>query len=235
MMVDLAAVLRTEKPVPTGAANADAGSDWAREFEAAGRLAWFHAPNERGGADPLRPRASEIAPQPRTGCEQRVAGGASLKAGLVPSVPQSSGPSMRPGPSPQLAGVRAAFPAAQPLPGEPLATPVVRDTGSGLAAPGSPWRPSPVRTPGPSACATAWPVTMAPTPRRQPVRVHLDASAQGVTVWLGVDGAPQAQALRAGVAAELRRLLAASGQRLDALFCNGRPVDAPAPFQPREP
>jgi hypothetical protein len=55
-----------------------------------------------------------------------------------------------------------------------------------------------------------------------PLRVHVEEAAQGLVVWLGLDAAAAAQGLRAqAIATELRRSLAASGQRLAAVICNG--------------
>lgn len=262
MTVHLDPVFHAAKPTAPGAPNAQAGSDWARAFQAAGRLAWFHAPNERGVAAPLLPKAAALARQQPAGQGPSPGGRTSLKEGPMPSPVQRSHVAVPHGPSLQVASLGGAPSNAQPGPGRALVSAAERETRTGLAvagppgvpsAPGSPSTPSPLSSlpsgsplrpspaatpaaaPGTSPCAGAWPATTVPTSRRQPLRVHVAASAQGVTVWLGADVASDVLARRGAIALELRRLLAASGQRLDALFCNGKPVDASSTSQPWEP
>lgn len=57
------------------------------------------------------------------------------------------------------------------------------------------------------------------------VRVHLEQGADGVAVWLGLDGTLLDVTDRAESAlSELRRKLEASGQRLATVICNGLPM-----------
>jgi hypothetical protein len=56
-----------------------------------------------------------------------------------------------------------------------------------------------------------------------PLRVHVDLSNQGASVWLGVDGDLIGSV--PGLVRHLDRWLAASGVRLAALVCNGRMVN----------
>ncbi len=75
-----------------------------------------------------------------------------------------------------------------------------------------------------------------PHSARPPLRVHVEESAAGIVVWLGIDARAQTPSLRAAsVAAELRRLLAGSAQRVAAVICNGHDVEAAATFNPKEP
>ena len=252
MTVHLDPLSHAAKPTAAGASNTQAGSDWARAFQAAGRLAWFHAPNERGGAAPLLPKAATIVRQPPAEHGPRPVGRTSLKDAPMPPPAQASRMSVPRAPGSHVSSLGGA-PNAQPGPSRALANAGERESRSGLAvagsiasqsspAPSSPlgsvgssFRPSPKQTPGASPGATAWPATTVATSRRQPLRVHVAASARGVTVWLGADVASDVLALRGAIALEIRRVLAASGQHLDALFCNGQPVDTPSLSQPREP
>jgi hypothetical protein len=73
---------------------------------------------------------------------------------------------------------------------------------------------------------------------RAPVRLHVQARpADGVSVWLGIDGDAALVAQRASVAvADLRRnLQSASGERIASIVCNGvavypRPPSSAAPL-----
>jgi len=72
-------------------------------------------------------------------------------------------------------------------------------------------------------------------PQRSPVRVHVQAlPAQGLAVWLGIDGDAALVAQRASVAvADLRRhLQSASGERIASIVCNGVAVHPRAPSSP---
>jgi hypothetical protein len=56
-----------------------------------------------------------------------------------------------------------------------------------------------------------------------PVRVHVSgAAADGLRIWLGIDGKPEVITQRAAaVIGELRRAFHGSGQRVSSVVCNG--------------
>jgi hypothetical protein len=66
----------------------------------------------------------------------------------------------------------------------------------------------------------------AQAPRPQPaVRVHMQETAQGLSLWLGVDGDAATVAARAAaLLPELRRHLETATQRITQVVCNGRPI-----------
>jgi hypothetical protein len=69
---------------------------------------------------------------------------------------------------------------------------------------------------------------------RAPVRLHVQAvPADGVRVWLGIDGDAALVAQRASVAvADLRRNLQSGGERIASIVCNGVALDPRAPSSP---
>lgn len=68
-------------------------------------------------------------------------------------------------------------------------------------------------------------------PEHSPVRLHVQpVPAEGLKVWLGIDGDAALVAQRASAAvADLRRSLHSAGERIAAVVCNGVPVDPRAP------
>lgn len=70
-----------------------------------------------------------------------------------------------------------------------------------------------------------------------PVRIHVQPHAEGLQVWLGMDGTPQRiQEQLELLLPELDRALAARGSRLLRVICNGQPVwTAPSPANPANP
>lgn len=68
------------------------------------------------------------------------------------------------------------------------------------------------------------PAACCPPDRQEgsPIRVHVEQGADGLHLWLGIDGVPAEVAVRAvAVAAELRSECERSGLRLAAVVCNG--------------
>jgi hypothetical protein len=116
---------------------------------------------------------------------------------------------------------------------------VAEPVGPSLPPPGGEPPPrSARRAAGPTATARAeLPVpptrlSQAGAPARDPVRVHAEWSDEGVRLWLGVDAEVSSLGELPGrLVAQLRQELDATGGRLLAIVCNGRPLwaaDAPA-------
>jgi hypothetical protein len=68
------------------------------------------------------------------------------------------------------------------------------------------------------------------------LRVHVESGGDhGAAVWLGINGNPELVATRAAaVLSELRRQIAAAGQRLDLVVCNGIAIHVPAAISMKE-
>lgn len=67
---------------------------------------------------------------------------------------------------------------------------------------------------------------------RSSLRMHLEHDAQGLCVWLGLDGDAAAVRLRAAsMLAELQRVLAGPGYRLVRVVCNGTAIYAAPPLE----
>ncbi|GAB3658513.1 hypothetical protein [Ramlibacter alkalitolerans] len=104
----------------------------------------------------------------------------------------------------------------------------------GPVVPGEPATPRPHPVSSQTACE---PEPLPPSGGREReseralVRLHVQVvPAQGVKVWLGIDGDATLVAQRAAVAvADLRRGLHSSGERISSLVCNGVPLDPQAP------
>jgi len=93
-------------------------------------------------------------------------------------------------------------------------------------APGAPSRPFPQPLAQHPATAEApQPIVQRHErePERTPVRLHLQPGpAEGLQVWLGIDGDASLVAQRASaVVTDLRRHLHAGGERIAAVVCNG--------------
>lgn len=67
------------------------------------------------------------------------------------------------------------------------------------------------------------------TDGREPIRSHVEWTAEGVRLWLGVDARAELplEMLVGSLVRELRRLAAARGIRVLGLYCNGREVEVP--------
>lgn len=222
----LAATLAQARPPARSA-------DWQRELQQARQLAWFPGPLEAraaaqdgafGSGDPCGVAVAadaadaSAAPGPATAAVRRgpasprpALHAAALPVGTTAVAPVATG-------SDGLAAAAAG--------GDPRATgtsPVVAPCiGAG----------PPAVTSAPARIAGAAPVPLPARPQRADpgpaIRIHLEQGPQGLVVWLGMDGdaagrtAPAAAA--AAVVAELRRTLAAAGQPLTAVICNGSTI-----------
>jgi hypothetical protein len=107
-----------------------------------------------------------------------------------------------------------------------------RRSEAGLEACGVPQAagaPAPVRISTPAdSQGTAEPQATSPPPQPMhtdpaPVRLHVSvAAADGLRIWLGIDGNADAITERAAaVIGELRRAFHGSGQRVSSVVCNG--------------
>lgn len=238
-------VASVQRPSALHQALATGAADWRRELETARRLAWFadvsgavghyRAAGQQasilGDAEFRYPRVDRTCASTQQAAPVfRPVGGASI---VEPSSAWS-----RPGQGGSPAGLarsapRAAMAAASvhasclaptayrdPSPASPLSLQVVTGRpGAGelarTSAAGPPQRFQPA------------------SPPAAPVRVHIDETPDGLVLWLGIDAGAAVQAPRtAGLIAELRRLLAGSGQRLCAVICNGARVDDGAAHLP---
>lgn len=81
--------------------------------------------------------------------------------------------------------------------------------------------------------AGAVPVRLGESPD---LRVHVEHTDQGLSVWLGIDGDEAVVTARAAaLLTELRREQLGGGSRLAALVCNGRTLYAAVPDMPLHP
>lgn len=235
---------------------------WQRALEAARRLAWFHgasaAVTARDTAVPQRPSMlADISPA------RPLARVDSLDAAWVQSVPAQgvlgvttgTGTGGTPSPIAQASTTSLSSPS----------TTLHGITGTGVGATHTQGvRPAPSADRQQAAAAVPLPAShvqatrtatgtavraeavppaerlQVPRPETQ-LRIHVEEAPQGLVVWLGLDAhaAAAVQAARtAALVAELRRLLANSGQRLAVVICNGTPVDGsayPLPTPHQEP
>lgn len=187
---------------------------WQLEMEKAQTQQWFHGAVPPGAATALQARFRSGA-TPQGGTHGAPQGGAAA------SVPHAAGGV----PMPALA---ASAPSHHRF---PAVLQALQGQGSAAVACTAPaWQPGApvVRN------EAAPPLRAAPLqPQAQPVageapavRVHVEESAQGLRVWLGIPGEAAAVAARAqAVLAELRREL--PGQRLALVVCNGVPLLQP--------
>jgi hypothetical protein len=242
-----------------------AGGAWQRELEAARRLAWFPGPRDPATADPADNRLRRPPPPVRAPGSHEVgpsqAEAPAEAAAVTPAQAPAESAAVTPAQANPLQATRIALSHGAAVTGSSrpsLPAPAVR----GRAA-GGPFAPAPYVMgepahgaapfiafqpgfnafgPGPAATSLAphakatavgHPSSAAP---RSPVRVHLEVTPQGVLVWLGLDARQDQQAVRAAtLAVELRRALAACGQRVAAVVCNGAVLDAPHPSHRQEP
>lgn len=238
---DVASVPRCgalHRTLATGAA------DWHRELETARRLAWFadasgaaghhRATGQQasilGDAEFRYPHDHRTSASPQRAAPVfRPVGRASIVEpySAWPRSGQGGSPAAlarsAPGAAMAVASVHASclVPTAcrDPSPAGPLSLQVVTGSPAGELARTSAAVP-PQRFP-------------ATSPPAAPVRVHIEETPEGLVLWLGIDAGAAVQAPRtAGLIAELRRLLAGSGQRLCAVICNGARVDDGAAHLP---
>jgi hypothetical protein len=196
---------------------AEGGSDaWRRELEKA-KASWFygamppHAASEprAGGMD-----ASAVLQRPALAANVRtMAGGFHVPPLSADHAARFARMSNATAECPSAIGVRPATPLLQPPLGSTL-SPLDGEE----QAPQAESSPNDLRRPaGPPT------VSMPTAPDGAgSIRVHLEQGANGVAVWLGLDGTlldvtDQAES----VLSELRRKLEASGQRLATVICNG--------------
>lgn len=243
----LEGVFRADGDWPARHAVASPAVAWGRELEVARRLAWFHGAAGSAAGDP------QSMPDPGRDAE-RPPGEAPLAAG-VPLAScaawASPGAGVIGDSGWQAVPGRTALAGVAPSAGVAVATQPSRT----LILACTPMEPGHLHgaTPpagvaaesrnGAAPLAMAATGTGAATPAAQSrsakpsLRLHVEDTPQGVVVWLGMDGDAAGSAARAApLVAELRRLLAASGQRLAGVICNGTPMQdaAPPAFPPHQ-
>lgn len=242
MTATLEGILRPDGALPARQAVVPPASAWRRELEVARRLAWFPAaaapapypaqpmPGLGRDADRHQCETPPAASVPMASCAPSASPGAVVAGGIgstwqaVPSRIALVGVTR----SPRVDG------AAQSSPSLIAAVPPPASGRIDVAASLIALAVSSRTAPAPLAVAVqrtgTAPPPAPPEPARLPVRLHVEDTPQGMVVWLGMDGDSNGPALRAPtLVAELRRLLAASGQRLAGVICNGTPLEGAAP------
>lgn len=197
--------------------------EWQRELDRAQARAWFHA-------------AAPAVPAGRGGAGSD----AVVLSGPAPAIPCGAPPPLdacTPGSAPHPQEIATPAGAPPHVEGEALRARV--DAAAGARAAAAPvsshGRMATPDSENPLPCAAR---KVAPPPSSAPdgaaLRLHVEAGAEGVRVWLGLDGDAALIAARAAaLLPQLRRALEAEGHRLLAFTCNGRLLDEAAPSSQR--
>jgi len=91
-------------------------------------------------------------------------------------------------------------------------------------------QPSTQNTSNPGEPLSALPSLNAPDQKQAAIRLHAQWSAQGVQVWLGIDGdASVIEQHAARIVSQLEQTLQAQGLCLDSVVCNGRRLSLAQP------
>lgn len=197
---------------------------WQRALGEAGFQRWFRQARPAPAPDPsLPPLAAPAAAAP-----------GEAPSGRAPALTAPAGGERAPS-APQIAGAITPARPTAPAFGPGLCGPEGGVVGAAVAGALATVKGAGELPPRSGEAAAARAAEAAPRtagPARDGVRVHVECSNEGVRLWVGVDlgyGTSPDRLARA-LAAEVDRRLAAHGQHVSALVCNGRAV----PISPTE-
>lgn len=190
--------------------------EWSREWQRAQARAWLHAtpvprvdedpPHPRGGMPAGVPAADAVAGRPHAHAV------AAAQVGLPP---------------PQCFGTTAVAPASSPV--FARASRIAPEAFLAPEASGQPGLAREARLPAKLAPSPREAIHPAPSPThahaldKDTLRLHVEQAADGLHVWIGVDGAGVPVAARAAaIVAELRRAEHVHGPAFASIVFNGR-------------